>query len=365
MYPASYYYRRRLPGRSRGKGLIICLIVFLMFSTGIGLLKLINIQQAIPKFPLLILGQKGENALNLMCSAMPLLPVSIELNDESNNQSSIQLADILVLRLSRVFRLDRQSPIALLEKELPVPVEVESSAVPVMKAAPVLPNPPSPEPEEPRQAQVPTLSEECLMAVYNTHTGETYALTDGMDRLQGKKGGVVQAAAALEEELEKKLGIRVARSDAINDDVYQYSYAKSKAVLEKLLAENSQIVAAFDVHRDAGKSREESIVNIDGEILAPILIIVGSDARAEFPGWQNNYQFAKKLASEINKQYPGLCLGVMVKDGRYNQFLHPRALLLEIGSVSNSTEEAVQSARLLGKVLGPLIREIYENKQSE
>jgi len=360
MYPASYYYyRRRLPGRSRRKGLIICLIVFLTFSTGIGLLKLTNVRQAVPQLPLLILGQKGENALNLMCSAMPLLSLSI------NNQSTIQLADTLILRLSRVFRLDRQSPVALLEKELPVPMEVESTAVPVIKEEPVPHNLPSTKPEEPLQAQAPALSEECLVAVYNTHTGETYALTDGMDRLQGKKGGVVQAAAALEEELEENSGIRVARSDAINDDVYQYSYAKSKVVLEKLLEENSQIVATFDVHRDAGKSREESIVDIDGEILAPILIIVGSDARAEFPGWQNNYQFAKKLASEINKQYPGLCLGVMVKDGRYNQFLHPRSLLLEIGSVSNSTEEAVQSARLLGKVLGPLIREIYENKQSE
>jgi stage II sporulation protein P len=359
MYPASsYYYRRRLPGNNRKRISTICLVAALMIFTGYGLLKLVNVRDITPDLPAVILGQRGENALNIMCSAMPLLAASQSLD----NQSTMQLADVFIGNISRVFRLDRHSPVALLEGELPVLVEVTPEAVPVVKPEPVPSRPPTPVPEEEQQqSREPVLSEECLVAVYNTHTGETYALTDGMERLQGKRGGVVQAAAALQEVLEEKYGIRVARSEAINDEVYKYSYAKSQEVLKKLLEDNPEIVAVFDIHRDAGKSREESIVEIDGEIFAPVLIIVGSDARAEFPGWQNNYRFAKELAAKIDEKYPGLCLGVRVMDGRYNQFLHPRALLLEIGSVSNSTEEAVRTAKLLGEVLGPVILDITED----
>ncbi len=363
MYPASsYYYRRRLPGNNRKRISIICLVAALMVFTGYGLLKLVNARDIALDLPAVILGQRGENALNLMYSAVPLLAVSQPLD----NQSTIQLADIFIGSLGRVFRLDRHSPVALLEGELPVPVNANPEAVPAVKPEPVLSRPPTPVPgEQQQQSREPVLSGECLVAVYNTHTGETYALTDGMERLQGKRGGVVEVAAAFQEVLEKKFGIRVARSEAINDEVYKYSYAKSQEVLEKLLEDNPETVAVFDIHRDAGKSREESIVEIDGEIFAPVLIIVGSDARAEFPGWQNNYRFAQELASEIDKKYPGLCLGVRVMDGRYNQFLHPRALLLEIGSVSNSTEEAVRSAKLLGEVLGPVILDIKEDSGVE
>ena len=33
------------------------------------------------------------------------------------------------------------------------------------------------------------LSEEYLVGIYNTHTGETYSRTDGLERLEGKRGG--------------------------------------------------------------------------------------------------------------------------------------------------------------------------------
>jgi len=366
MYSAPYYYYHRRPtgrGARRKKGLVLCLFIFILLGMGYILFKTVNVKTVAVKLPRYILDNNGERAINLMCSAMPLLYHSRALNHESPTQWT----GILVREFFHVFRLDRQSPLALLENELPMPAARESPSVPAMKPQkdPYQPPPPSPVPETKQQFEAPVLTEDCLVAIYNTHTGETYALTDGMERLQGKRGGVVQVAAALEEVLEEKYGARVARSDVIHDDVYRYSYAKSKETLEKLLQENPKLVAVFDIHRDAGKSREESIVNIDGKIAAPILIIVGSDARAPFPGWENNYQFARKLAAEIDNKYPGLCLGVRVKDGRYNQYLHPRALLLEIGSVSNSTGEAVRSARLLGEVLGPVILELQEEVEGE
>lgn len=365
MYSAPYYYyRRRLPGRGTRfkKTLIICMIVSLLLGVGFSLVRVINVQMISAGLPEFILGNNGENSVNLMYSAMPVLNKVEPLNKELPGQ----LTDLLVYEFFHVFRLDRQDPLALLEQEVPMLAVREPPAVQAVKPVNPYPVPvPHPGTEEKQQSGAQELTKDCLVAIYNTHTGETYALTDGMERLEGKKGGVVKAAAALEKVLEEKFGIRVVRSDVIHDKVYNYSYANSKETLEKILEENPGILAVFDIHRDAGKPREDSIVSIDGETVAPILICVGSDARASFPGWQNNYRFAKKLASELDKKYPGLCQGVRVMDGRYNQHLHPRALLLEIGSVTNSTQEAVRSAELLGEVLGPLILEIQNRDKGE
>jgi stage II sporulation protein P len=82
---------------------------------------------------------------------------------------------------------------------------------------------------------------------------------------------------------------------------------------------------------------------------------VGSDARRPFPNWRQNYDFAVLLSERINQMYPGLSLGVRVKDGLYNQFLHPRAVLVEMGTTENSTEEAARSARLLADALADIL----------
>ena len=47
-----------------------------------------------------------------------------------------------------------------------------------------------------------------------------------------------------------------------------------------MLAEHPHLKIVLDIHRDAGKSRQDSIVTINGQQVAPILKIIGSDARA-------------------------------------------------------------------------------------
>ncbi len=203
-----------------------------------------------------------------------------------------------------------------------------------------------------------------MVFIYHTHTGETYTLTDGMDRLDGKCGGVATVGAAIQEVLEKNYGLRVVHNTKIHDKQYAVSYRESEKTLRKLLSAHPKVRVALDIHRDAGRSRKNSLVRVEGQEVAPILFIVGSDARLPFPTWKENYRFARELAARLDKKYPGLCLGVRVGEGRYNQFLHSGSLLAEIGSASNSTEEAVASARLFAGVLGKTIQEMInqENK---
>lgn len=262
----------------------------------------------------------------------------------------------LLTALLAPFRVDIRTPLDLIRTEIPLLAAYNPEAVPVSAE----PEPPGPDPE--KSAALPSLTEKALVGIYHTHTGETYALTDGTERLTGKKGGVVTVGESLKKELEEVYGIRTVHSDRINDEKYSASYTESEKDARRLLAENPDLEILLDIHRDAGKPRKDSIVDINGREMAPILFVVGSDARAPFPTWKQNYDFAKKLAEQIGKKYPGLCTGVRVKEGRYNQFLHPRAILVEVGSVSNSTEEAVESGRLLAGILAGELKAIVPDQ---
>lgn len=192
-----------------------------------------------------------------------------------------------------------------------------------------------------------------LVVIYNTHTGETYAATDGSERVGGR-GGVVKVAAVLEEGLRKQ-GITVLRTDRIHDSRYATSYLESEKTVRELLYANPELDAVFDIHRDSTQPGGVLTVKVNGREAARVLIVVGSDARLPFPNWRQNLAFAQKIADRSEALYPGLCIGVRVKEGRYNQFLHPRALLFEIGGVNNSLEEAEAAAAFFTEVLADVI----------
>lgn len=253
-------------------------------------------------------------------------------------------------------------PLLILQTAMPLLAQVKVSE----EAAPAITDPPF-APEKSQAADSlgsPSLTDDCLVIIYHTHTGETYTLTDGMDRLQGKRGGVVAAGKAVKDTLESNYGFKVVHSDKIHDSQYAVSYRESEKTLRELLSAHPKVRVVLDIHRDAGRSRKNSLVRVEGQEVAPLLFITGSDARLPFPTWEENNRFARELAGRLDKKYPGLCLGVRVGEGRYNQFLHPGSLLVEIGSASNSTEEAVATARLFADVLGEMMQEMIkkENK---
>jgi len=347
------------------------------------------------------------SALDIICFAMPVLNQS-----NIDRKEAISLAEMLLSSFGAIARVDMHSPAALLRSEIPLLAELGSPAAAEisltrggeeinnkasqfgtggklgksneifnsgtgseaatstggtkatnsgvddkfyessrgMKLTETESNLPGT-----KTLRLPDYMAKNLVAVYNTHTGETYALTDGVERLDGKRGGVVAVAEALEKALEEKYTIMVARSDQIHDQEYSTSYLKSEKTARKLIEENSHLRAVIDIHRDIGKPRKNCVVEIDGKNVARIMFIVGSDKRAPHPNWKKNYAFAMELARKMDEMYPGLCEGVRVQDGRYNQFLHPHAILLEVGGVNNTTEEAVRAAELFADVLAMVI----------
>ncbi|NLJ99744.1 MAG: stage II sporulation protein P [Clostridia bacterium] len=201
-----------------------------------------------------------------------------------------------------------------------------------------------------------------LVGIYNTHNAETYLPTDGVKKVEGKNGGVEKVAETLENSLKNKYGIPVVRSKEIHDyPRWALSYSNSKNTAKKMLAENKSIQILLDIHRDAGV-KEKNIIDIDGKKAAQILIIIGSDKRLDHPNWKKNKEFADSMCSMMDELYPGLCRGVRMQDGRYNQHLHPNSLVLEMGNVNNSLEEAEYSAELMSHIIHGLLNKIKENR---
>lgn len=197
-----------------------------------------------------------------------------------------------------------------------------------------------------------------VVFIYNTHTGETYARTDGVVKVQGKLGGVYQASRALARALEEKHKLKVLQSDKIHDanwlknNPYSLSYITAK----EALAANPSVKVVIDVHRDAQVPRESSLAKINGRDVARIMLVVGTNARNNHPDWMKNYLFAQQVGKQMEKMYPGLLRKIITKRGRYNQHLHPQALLVEIGATENTTEEAVRSAELFADVIAAMIQ---------
>ncbi len=197
-----------------------------------------------------------------------------------------------------------------------------------------------------------------LVGIYHTHGSETFIPTHGKARMDdGSSGGVVKVAQTLAGTLEKKHGIKTVYAPDIHDyPSFELSYSRSAETAKEMLKKHPGIQILIDVHRDAGVPDRE-VVKIDGENAARILIIIGNNSRLAHPHWQQNYQFARKAASIMEETYPGLLRETRVKNGRYNQHLHPHALLVEIGNTNNSLEEAQNAAKLLADVLAKLIKE--------
>lgn len=335
-------YRKVNPGRRfiAGLGLIITILFFIIKISSVleAYPSLIDRLRAAPAKILAVYQMEPEKILK---SAIPVLRWGSFEGDNDNPS----LAQAFLYVTGAAGRVNLLSPAAVLQSQIPLLAAIDYPAT-------VLVNSPDYTTPVKMASALPT---ESLVGIYNTHTGETYSLTDGVERLDGRRGGVVTVAAALQETLENKYGIKVARSDRINDLNYNTSYLESEKTARELLAANPGIRAIFDIHRDSGKSREQSVVNVNGQEVAPILFIVGSDVRRSFPTWRQNYAFAVDLSNKLNEKYPGLSLGVRVKDGLYNQFLHPHAVLVEAGTSKNSTDEAVRSARLLADVVAEVI----------
>ncbi len=266
---------------------------------------------------------------------------------------------------------DLGNPKTLLESSIPLLASIEKKQVWAERPFFFVPELTfAPDPISPHQSEynARVLSQEPAVLIYHTHSSEMYlgrqAAADNYrnshyvfsSNIDSKITGIMEVGNHLAEALRRQ-GIEVIHETRIHDwPSLTSSYMNSERTVRELLNKYQTINIVFDVHRDA--KIPEPIVIINGQRVAKVLIVVGTaqDIPQSHPNWQQNLQFAQGFFRLGEQMYPGLMRPMQVRrDARYNQHLHENSIVIEIGSVENTIEEALLAAELVANIAAQLL----------
>lgn len=193
------------------------------------------------------------------------------------------------------------------------------------------------------------------IAVYHTHTDESYKPTDGTSSIRAN-GGIFKVGDVFSEKL-KSLGFTVYHDKTPHDPHDAGAYHRSRRTAVKLLKKNPAI--GFDVHRDAVPASVYS-KKINGQSVTKIKMVIGRQNQNK----QANLEFAKTMKAAMDKTNPGLFEGIFMAKGNYNQDLGPKMMLIEVGSDKNSREQAQKGVALFADAV-PKVLGVYQNKANQ
>ena len=204
--------------------------------------------------------------------------------------------------------------------------------------------------------------------IYHTHTCESYTQTSkntykatGNYRTTDLNYSVVKVGDELAEEL-KKRGFNVVHNNTKHDyPAYTGSYSRSLETVEKLLKDNKNTDILIDLHRDAVD--KHMVREVNGVQMAPIMFFnglsrtkaLGDISYLNNPNLTGNLAFSLQMQIAAAEYYPNLTRPIYLKGYRYNMHFKEKYLLIEMGSYTNTQEEArnamVPLADLLNRVL--------------
>lgn len=129
------------------------------------------------------------------------------------------------------------------------------------------------------------------------------------------------------------------------------SYQMSREIVLNEMKFNPDLEMNFDIHRDS-LPRKLTTISINGDRYAKILFVVGSSHE----NYEENVKFTNTIHTRIEKSYPGLSKGIIIKssdqgNGVYNQDLSPNSVIIEVGGVDNRIDELYRTADVLGNVI--------------
>ncbi len=193
------------------------------------------------------------------------------------------------------------------------------------------------------ESVLPASAARRAVALYCTHSDESYEPTDGKSSIE-KRGGIYDVAESLKAALEKK-GVTVYYSDENHYPHDAGAYRRSRATAASLAEEG--VDAIFDVHRDGIPDAKQYESTVDGEDVTKVRLLVGrSNQNADA-----NKQFAAQIKAVADKVYPGLVKDIYIGKGNYNQDLMSQAVLLEFGTHKSDKNDVLASTAFMADVL--------------
>ena len=196
--------------------------------------------------------------------------------------------------------------------------------------------------------------------LYHTHTFEAYEMDDDNRytptetwRTADERCNVVRVGAELAGQL-RAAGIEVTHDKtAFEPPRLSTAYSRSLAALEQAAEEGYDLY--IDLHRDSySKGNGPNTVTLEGYPAARLLILIGQGTGSsleEKPDWETNQRVAQALSGFLNARCEGLCRGVSLKSGRYNQQAATPSLLIEVGNNKNTLPEALRAMEPLARAI--------------
>ncbi|MFA7467250.1 MAG: stage II sporulation protein P [Desulfotomaculaceae bacterium] len=185
------------------------------------------------------------------------------------------------------------------------------------------------------------------VAVYHTHSDESYLPTDGVSSIPFE-GGIFQVGDTFRNAL-KDERVHVIYNRTPHDPHDANAYYRSRRTAVQLLKENP--AAIFDVHRDGVDDPEFYRRIVSDKNVTQMRLVVGR----QNPKMEANLDFAKRLLAFGNKQHPKLLKEIYIARGNYNQDLLPTALLIEAGTYTNEKWQAESGITLLANSIPALL----------
>ena len=197
--------------------------------------------------------------------------------------------------------------------------------------------------------------------IYHTHTHEAYEQTASdpyeaveVWRTTDTAHSVVRVGEELAVQL-RRYGFDVVH-DTTDHEAHQLSTAYTRS-LATLMDYKERFDLYIDLHRDAYVDGDPICVSSSvGTEMAPVMLLIGNGNGFDVKPWYSqNLSFARALESRINREAPGLCKPVLVKDGRYNQNIGVFSIL--VGHNRNTLAQACNSVSPLAKAIFSLMVE--------
>lgn len=216
--------------------------------------------------------------------------------------------------------------------------------------------------------------DEPSVLIYHTHTTETYHLLErdfypvGWATRSNDKGrNMVRVGEEICRELEKA-GYKVIHDKEIHDAKYTGAYAKSRKSIESYLKKYPSIQITLDIHRDAIQltdgTKIKPVAEIKGKKAAQIMIIAGCQEEGgpvtNLPDWRYNLTFAVHLQNKLEELFGGITRPLYFCPRSYNMNVTHCSLLVEVGSDSNTLQEAVYTGKCIGTALAEIMKDYEE-----
>lgn len=217
--------------------------------------------------------------------------------------------------------------------------------------------------------------DEPLVLIIHTHTSESYRTLQPDPQanstnhvFNSSDTGITRVGEALATKLREQYNIGTIHTVRIHDwPQHVTAYRNARETVEEFLERYPSIQVVLDLHRQGipNYTYAKTIGDTEAVAIEVIYTTAQSLPYASHPNWRSNQAFATRLGEVMEEVHPGLLRRVMrVDDSRYNQDLHPRMLLLEMGNYLDLEEHAITSAKLLADPLARALADMIDQGEA-